>query len=246
MNMSVAEEEKQQQLAQFHERNQQFLKQSQNNTGMPGENNTNVSHVNVQIMELQLQVRQLTYELEMTRDAYQLSSDKAGAEIAYLQSQIEHQNSRHEKITTSLRNRLVESEMVRIKMQDQLVLSFDTKTKDEEDMKNRWMQMTSNVTEDKKWVDEQIDHWKESMEDRQRRLHDAKMRGAIDSGVMYDSNNGADKDVGTGNKSTSVAGRRSRQRQLWGKGDYTDSKDASNHDNDDDDCDEEFERIFGK
>jgi len=246
--MSSAEEEKQQRLAQFHERNQQFLSQSQNNN-MPRDNSSNdVLHLNKQIMELQLQVRQLTHELETTRDAYQLSSDKARAEVALLQSQIEHQNSRHEKITTSLRNRLVESELERMKMQEQLGVSSQTKTKDEEQLKNRWMEMTSRVVEEKKWVDEQMDHWKESMEGRRSRLHDAKMRGAIDAGVMDVSDNVIEKEVGENGGKRSVAGRRSRQRQLWGKGgDYTDTKDEEEDDDDDDDDDDsECERIFGK
>jgi hypothetical protein len=240
-----SDEEKLLRLAQFHERNQKFLKQSQNNNNMmSGDNNNNsdISRLNDRIMELQLQVRQLTHELETTRDAYQLSSDKSRAEIAMLQSQIEHTNARHEKITDSLRSRLVESELARIQMQDQLVASFDTKTKDEEEIKNRWMQMTSTVAEEKKWVDEQMDHWKESMEGRRSRLHDAKMRGTIDAaGVGEDSLFGADKDVEEkGSGKGTVAGRRSRQRQLWGKGDYNDSKD-----NDDDDDGIESERIFG-
>jgi hypothetical protein len=239
MSAASADEEKLQRLAQFHERNQQFLKQAQNNnTTMPVDNNNSeISRLNDKITELQLQVQQLTHELETTRDAYQLSSDKSRAEIAMLQSQIEHTNARHEQITDSLRSRLVESELARIKMQDQLVVSFDTKTKDEEERKNLWMQMTSTVAEEKKWVDEQMDHWKESMESRRSSLHDAKMRGTIDAAGMVGDSVGAEE-VGTGKRS--AAGRRSRQRQLWGNADYNDSKD-----NDDDDDGIESERIFG-
>ena len=234
------DEERQQRLAQFHERNQQFLSQN-NNNNMPAGNNNDTLHLNKEILQLQLQVRQLTHELETTREAYHLSSDKSRAEIALLQSQIEHENSRHEKITTSLRNRLVESELARAKMQEQLEDAFATKTKDEEKNKNRWMEMTSRVAEEKKWVDEQMDHWKESMEERRSRLHDAKMRGTIDAGVMDDTENRAEKEVVPNESKRTVAGRRSRQRQLWGKDDYT-----LNDDDDDDDDDSECDRIFGK
>lgn len=248
--MTAEDEEKQQRLAQFHERNQQFLSQSQNKP--PRENNNDILHLNKQILELQLTVRQLTNELETTREAYQLSSDKSRAEVALLQSQLEDENSRHEKITTSLRNRLVESELARIKMQEQLELSYDTRTKDEEKMKNSWMEMTSRVVEEKKWVDEQLDHWRESMEGRRSRLHDAKMRGAIE-GATHDADNSTEKElvVESEGKRT-VARRRSIQRQLWGKGDRNDSKDDDDEGDDDDadvssdDDDSEAQRIFGK
>ena len=115
--------------------------------------------------------------------------------------------------------------------------------------------MSSRVAEEKKWVDEQIDHWKESMQDRRRRLHDAKMSGANGNGgggeVVTDIVDGADNDAyegsgemgGGGGGRRTVHQRRSVQRRLWGKdGGYNnnDSKD----DNDDDDS--EGERIFGK
>ena len=239
--MSAEDEERQQRLAQFHERNQQFLSQSsQNNNNIipAGNNNSDTLHLNKEILELQLQVRQLTHELETTRDAYHLSSDKSRAEIAMLQSQIEHENSRHEKIITSLQNRLVESELARVKLQEQLEESLASKTKDEEENNNRWMEMTSMVAEENKWVDEQMDHWKESMEERRSRLHYAKMRGTIiDAGVMDDTENRAEKEAVDKGR----AGRRSRQRQLWGKDDY-----ILNDDDDDDDDDSECDRIFGK
>ena len=244
-------DEKERQLQEYHDRNQQFLQSQQSNNGESittiNNKSNNVSgdeilHLNKQILELKLQVRQLTNEVETTRDAYQVSSDKSRAEIAMLQTQIEHQNSRHEAITSSLRERLVESEMARLKMQEQLVASIDSKMKDDEEMKTRWNQMCLRVGEETKWVDEQIDHWKHSMQDRRRRLHDAKLSGANggDGGVINDAIGGGSGEVEIGKRT--VHQRRSVQRRLWGKDDYYSSNDAK----DDHDDDSEGERIFGK
>lgn len=248
-------DEQARQLQEYHKRNQQFLQSQQSNNG---ESNTTINkksnngsgdeilHLNKQILELKLQVRQLTNEVETTRDAYQVSSDKSRAEIAMLQAQIEHQNSRHDAITSSLRERLVESEMARLKMQDQLVASIDSKMKDDEEMKTRWNQMCLRVGEETKWVDEQIDHWKQSTQDRRRRLHDAKLSGAngVDGGAVDGSEIndaiGGSGEVEIGKRT--VHQRRSVQRRLWGKDDYYSSNDAK----DDHDDDSEVERIFGK
>ena len=249
-------DEKERQLQEYHKRNQQFLQSQQSNNGesMTTINNKSnngsgdeILHLNKQILELKLQVRQLTNEVETTRDAYQVSSDKSRAEIAMLQTQIEHQNSRHEAITSSLRDRLVESEMARLKMQDQLVASIDSKMKSDEEMKTRWNQMCLRVGEETKWVDEQIDHWKQSMQDRRRRLHDAKLSGAnggdggvVDGQDVNDAIGSGTGEVEIGRRT--VHQRRSVQRRLWGKDDYHSSSDAK----DDHDDDSEGERIFGK
>ena len=247
-------DEKERQLEAYHKRNQQFLQSQQSNESNTAINNKSkngngdeILHLNKQILELKLQVRQLTNEVETTRDAYQVSSDKSRAEIAMLQTQIEHQNSRHEAITSSLRERLVESEMARLKMQEQLVASIDSKMKSDEEMKTRWNQMCLRVGEETKWVDEQIDHWKQSMQDRRRRLHDAKLSGAnggdggvVDGKDVNDDIGGGSGEVEIGRRT--VHQRRSVQRRLWGKDDYHSSSDAK----DDHDDDSEGERIFGK
>lgn len=213
-------EGKQQCLAQIHERNQQFL-QSPHNSETSGENSSDKIHLNHKIVELQRQVRQLTHELQTTRDTYQLSSDKARAEIAMLQEQIETQNSRHESITSSLRDRLVESELARIKMQNQLVASMEKKATGKEKIKGTWIQISSRIVEENKWVEEQINHWKESMEDRRRIVQGAKMR--VETGVVADLDEGAENDFEgvEGGERSAIQRRRSIQRRLWGGEDHT-------------------------
>ena len=242
MSNPRVDEDKQQRLAEFHERNQQFLSQSRNKNNSQRESKNDFLHLNKQILELQLQVRQLTHELETAQEAHQLLSEKSRAEVALLHTQIQNEKSRHEKITASLRNKLVESELERVKMQDQLRVSAETKIKDDNDVKLRCMEMASRIDDEKKWVDEQMDHWRESMEGRQTRFHDAKIRGTIDAGLV--DNDRTEKEVNVKDlDTTSASGRRSRQRQLWGQEvDYTDSKEED----DDDDDDTECERIFGK
>ena len=108
------------------------------------------------IFTLQEQVRALSHELRITQDANELNKTQSRAEIDMLQSEINQQQVRHEKITASLRNRLVESETARMKMQDQLSKRMEEDTLRDEDLKARWKEMTACVLEDKEWMSQQM------------------------------------------------------------------------------------------
>eukprot|EP00579_Thalassiosira_antarctica_P004326 CAMPEP_0201894628 /NCGR_PEP_ID=MMETSP0902-20130614/41096_1 /ASSEMBLY_ACC=CAM_ASM_000551 /TAXON_ID=420261 /ORGANISM="Thalassiosira antarctica, Strain CCMP982" /LENGTH=263 /DNA_ID=CAMNT_0048426721 /DNA_START=34 /DNA_END=822 /DNA_ORIENTATION=+ len=171
------EESKQRTLQQFHERNQQFLQSTQNGQyqqqqSQEEEDNhlVEMEQLHQEIYHLQEQVGQLSNGLRITQDTHQLSKDQSRAELTMLHTELDRQNSRHEQIVASLRNRLVESEMARMKMQEQLSSRMEEDAQRDEELKARWKEMTTRVLEDKKWVDEQMNYWKESMEEHRRRL----------------------------------------------------------------------------
>lgn len=236
---------KQRQLQQFHERNQQFLQstqsQYQQQSQADEEHRAEKQELHNEIDQLQEQVVQLTHELSITRDSLQLHKDQSRAELEMLHTELDRQNSRHEQIVGSLRSRLVESEMARMKMQDQLSARIEEDVHREEELKSRWKAMTERVLEDKKWVDEQMDYWKESMEEHKKRLSGAKVRGALDAALGSSSTStamGGKKGLKS-SQTSSDSGERNRrvsQRRLWG----------ASEEGDDDEDDEEANRLFGK
>ena len=198
-----------------------------------GTNNMNTTDTQQLVYTLQEQVRSLSHELRITQDAHQLNNDQSRAEIELLRTELEHQNIRHEKITSSLRNRLVESETARMKMQDQLSKRVEDDTQREEELKARWKEMIDCVLEDKKWVDEQLTQWKDSQEEHKRRLSEARVRGTLDASVEGGKSSNGRIDTG-GDGDNNQSGRKS-QRRAWG------------NDNDDSESsDEEMSRMFGK
>lgn len=225
---------KEQEIAEFHERNQAFLRKAaeaevalMNQQAEEGSSQASLNAEATQLIySLQEQIRSLSHELRMTQDAHQLYKDESLSKIEMLQSELERQNSRHEQIAASLRHRLVESETARMKMQDQLAKRMEEEQQRDEDLKTRWKEMTSCVLEDKKWVDEQMNYWKESMDEHKRRLGDAKVRGILDAGIPT-------KDGGRTSMNNNGGGRLS-QRKMWGEGYDEDSED------------EEIERMFGR
>lgn len=246
---------KQQQLRQFHERNQQFLQaqaqQQQHQLAIEQqhqqhqlmiEQEAEMQKLNEQVYLLQEHVRQLSHELRITQDAHQLNKDQSRAEIEMLHTELERQNSRHEQIVSSLRNRLVESEMARMKMQDQLSSRMEEDAQRDEELRGRWKEMTTRVLEDKKWVDEQMDYWKESMEEHRKRLSGAKVRGRLDAALGGgEEGGGASAAKGRsppGSPRSDAALRRSQQRRLWGASDPGDESDSES-------SSEEGHRIFG-
>lgn len=238
--------EKDRQLQEFHERNQQFLQQAQSNQyqiqsvqqqqqQMQELHRAETEQLNMEIHELQEQVQQLSHELRITQDTHALNRDQSRAEIEMLHAELDRQNSRHEQIVSSLRQRLVESELARMKMQDQLSTRVEEDMQRDEELKKQWGSMNTRVLEDKKWVDEQIAYWKESMDEHRKRLSGAKVRGNFDAEI---GNTGSDvsggrksesvSSVGVGRSRKSGAGsthssesedtlnRRLSQRRLWG------------------------------
>ena len=232
---------KEQELAEFHERNQEFLRKSAAAEAALNQQDTadvlNGTMTEQLIFTLQEQVRALSHELRITQDANELNKTQSRAEIDMLQSEINQQQVRHEKITASLRNRLVESETARMKMQDQLSKRMEEDTLRDEDLKARWKEMTACVLEDKEWMSQQMSYWKESMEEHKRRMAEAKDMGILEAGI--DTNNGGEnnKRRGSGTIESETNNRRLSQRKLWG-----DTGEEYETDSDD----EEIERMFGK
>ncbi|KAL7530601.1 hypothetical protein ACHAWF_003445 [Thalassiosira exigua] len=270
---SDSDVEKQRQLQKFHEKNQQFLQSAQNQqfvqltqseyqiqsqsqsqksdtkyvpTSAPNQvNGHEVEALHQEVYTLQEQVHQLTHELRITQDANQLNKDQSSVEISMLQTELDRQNSRHEQIVASLRNRLVESEMARMKMQDQLSARMEEDAQREEDVKSRWKAMTARVLEDKKWVDEQMNYWKESMEEHRKRLTGAKVQGRLDGGLGESAGEGNSGSHRGKNGSSSIKSheseksatdRRIAQRKLWGAQEEGESSSE----------DEEEIRMFGR
>jgi hypothetical protein len=126
-------------------------------------------------------VQQLSNELQTTRQSHQLSSDQSRAEITMLQSELKNQRVRHEEIVSSLRKRLVESEMARNKIQEQLIQLVTEENKKEHAVISRWNEIALKVNEDTKWVDEQMACWKESLEEHERRMGAAIIRGELNA-----------------------------------------------------------------
>lgn len=95
---------KEQELAEFHERNQEFLRKvaaaeaALNQQDEAAVLNRTMSEQQL-IFTLQEQVRALSHELRITQDANELNKTQSRAEIDMLQSEINQQQSRHEKIT---------------------------------------------------------------------------------------------------------------------------------------------------
>ena len=186
------------------------------------------------IYQLQEQNQQLTHELRITQDSHQINKDQSRAEIEMLHTELDRQNSRHEQIVASLRDRLVESEMARMKMQEQLSNRMDGDAQREEELKTRWEAMAVRVLEDKQWVDEQMTYWKESMEEHRKRLDESKVRGRLDAEL--DKNIGRKQNSSSHSLGSDLSGRRINQRRLWG----------ADVEGDDSEEDEEEARLFGK
>jgi DNA repair exonuclease SbcCD ATPase subunit len=166
-----------------------------------------------QITFLVEKVQQLSNELQTTRQSHQLSSDQSRAEIAMLQSEIKNQRTRHEEIVSTLRKRLVESEMARNKMQEQMMRIVEEENKKEHAVNARWNEMVLKVNEDAKWVDEQMTCWKESLDEHEKRIGCAKAQGEINAGMPMGSNvtrNGGE----VGNEDTAAERRRQRRAML--------------------------------
>ena len=218
-------------------------------------------HLHQKIDALKELVHQLSQELRTTQDAHQLNKDQSRSEIELLRTEMDRHSLRHDQIVASFRKRLVESETARMKMQDQLSLHMEKDVLREEDLKDRWKHMTTRVLEDKKWVDEQMDFWKESMEEHRKRLGEAKLRGVMDAeleGKERSTSPGPDNGGGgqtaargnsheSSNSSANSASENEmsqRRRRMWG-GSRGGSGDGSS-DDDDDDTDEEEMRIYGR
>ena len=281
---------KQQRLQHFHDLNQQFLlatqqqgrqqqqiqqkqiqhpqiqqnqckQQHQQSQEKQFNHDEETQHLNQKIDALKDLVQHLSQELRMTQDAHQLNKDQSRSEIELLRSELDRQKSRHDQIVASFRKRLVESETARMKMQDQLSSHMEKDMQREEDLKDRWKQMTTRVLEDKNWVDEQMDYWKESMEEHRKRLGEAKLRGRMDAELEgkgrstspEPDNGGGKKKTARGNIHKNINSNANnasenevssqRRRRLWG-GSGGGTIDESS-DDDDDDTDEEELRMFG-
>lgn len=272
---------KQQRLQHFHNLNQQFLlatqhegrqqqqiqqKQSKLQHEQSQEEQCNhdeeKKHLHQKIDALKELVQQLSQELRTTQDAHQLNKDQSRSEIELLRSELDRHSSRHDQIVASFRKRLVESETARMKMQDQLSSHMEKDVQREEDLKDRWKHMTTRVLDDTKWVDEQMDYWKESMEEHRKRLGQAKLRGKMDAELEGKGrstspgpdNGGGTQTVARGNshessnsnsKSASDNEILSQRRiRMWGESGGGGGDGSI--DDDDDDIDEEEMRLYGQ
>lgn len=237
-------QQSQYQQSQVESQQSQYQQQSQVETER---HQAEAQQYHQEIYSLQEEVRALRHELCITQDTHQMNKDQSRAEITMLHTELERQNSRHELIVASLRNRLVESEMARMKMQDQLSHRMEEDATREDELKSRWKSMTTRVLEDKKWVDEQMNYWKESMEEHRKRLSGAKVRGGLDATL----GNGSSPPSGSDGKSSTsktlskssgsidgeeMKNRRMSQRRLWGA--YEEGEEEEE--------DEEEVRMFGK
>jgi hypothetical protein len=164
-----------------------------------------------QITFLVEKVQQLSNELQTTRQSHQLASDQSRAEIAMLQSELKNQRIRHEEIVSTLRKRLVESEMTRSKMQEQMMQIVEVQNKKETAVNSRWNEMILKVNEDAKWVDEQMACWKESLEEHEKRMEGAKARGEMNAELPMGS--AVKSDGGQDIRSEDTAAERRRQRR---------------------------------
>lgn len=124
-------------------------------------------------------VQQLSNELQTTRQSHQLSSEQTRAQVNMLESELKNQRIRHEEVVSSLRERLVESELARNKIQDQMMQMAEEENKKELVMASRWNEMITKVNEDAKWVDEQMACWKESLKEHEKRMGAATVRGEL-------------------------------------------------------------------
>ena len=228
---------------QFNAMELEFKQQAQD---LQENHRVETEELHTEVYTLQEQVRQLSHELRITQDTHALNRDQSHAEIEMLQTELDRQNSRHEQIVSSLRNRLVESEMARMKMQDQLSSRMEEDTQREEELKSRWTAMSNRVVEDKKWVDEQMAYWKESMDEHRRRLSGAKVRGGLDASLGGGGDGGNNRNRSSksrnlrasdgSNDSEETKNRRLSQRRLWGAH-------VEGHEEEED---EEEARLFGK
>lgn len=128
------------------------------NDNNPGD--SSMERVSVDVSSLKEQVDQLSRELSVTRDALQLTKDQSNAEINVLRTELDLQNSRHEQIISKLRARLVESELARLKMQDQLSTLVEGDAQREEKVKMRCEEMSARILDSHKWVVAELNYWK--------------------------------------------------------------------------------------
>lgn len=168
-----------------------------------------------QISFLLEKVQQLSNELQTTRQSHQLSSDQSRAEIKMLRSELKNQRIRHEEIVSSLRARLVESEIARNKIQEQMMSIVEEESKKERAANAKWNEITMKVNEDSRWVDEQISCWKDSLEEYERRLGAAKIRGTLNAELPAGVVNHGRRESETA-REDSAAERRRQRRTLLG------------------------------
>lgn len=112
------------------------------------------------IATLQEKVNQLLHELIITRNAHQLTKDQSNAEIHMLRTELDVQNSRHEQVVSNLRKRLVESEVARTKMQDQLSTLLAEDVQRTDGLKIRFDELSTRILDTEKWAVEELNQWK--------------------------------------------------------------------------------------
>lgn len=127
---------------------------------------------NDDISTLKQKVNQLYHELSITRDAHQLSTDQSNAEIHMLRNELNLQKSCHEQIVSKLRNKLVESEMARTKLQDQLSTLMEEDVHRAEVLKIRFDEMSTRILDNQKWADEELKYWKNGESGRSMKRDD--------------------------------------------------------------------------
>lgn len=130
-------------------------------------------NVNDDISTLKEKVNQLYHELSITRDAHQLSTDQSNADIHMLRNELNLQKSCHEQVVSKLRNRLVESEIARSKLQDQLFTLMEEDVHRAEVLKIRFDEMSTRILDNQKWADEELKYWKNGESGRSMKRNDA-------------------------------------------------------------------------
>ena len=127
---------------------------------------------NDDISTLKQKVNQIYHELSITRDAHQLSTDQSNAEIHMLRNELNLQKSCHEQIVSKLRNKLVESEMARTKLQDQVSTLMEDDVHRAEVLKIRFDEMSTRILDNQKWADEELKYWKNGESGRSMKRED--------------------------------------------------------------------------
>jgi hypothetical protein len=115
---------------------------------------------NDDIATLKEKVNRLLHELSITRNAHQLTKDQSNAEIHMLRTEIDLQNSRHEQVVSNLRKRLVESDVARKKMQDQLSTLLAEDVQRTDGLKIRFDELSTRILDTEKWAVEELNQWK--------------------------------------------------------------------------------------
>jgi uncharacterized coiled-coil protein SlyX len=77
-----------------------------------------------------------------------------------LRTEIDLQNSRHEQVVSNLRKRLVESDVARKKMQDQLSTLLAEDVQRTDGLKIRFDELSTRILDTEKWAAEELNQWK--------------------------------------------------------------------------------------